>query len=65
MQVQVRRLLEGCVLETEVRQGEEKSSSSLNKEMLNLHIASGKEMGKTWSLTLFWNSWTLGRMFSE
>lgn len=46
MQVRVRGLLEGSVLETEVRQGEEKSSSSLNKEVLNLHIASGK--GKRW-----------------
>lgn len=46
MQVQVRGLLEGCVPETEVRQGKEKSSSSLNKEVLNLHIASGK--GKRW-----------------
>lgn len=46
MQLLVRGLLEGCVLETEVRQGEEKSSSSRNKEVLNLHIVSGK--GKRW-----------------
>lgn len=46
MQLLVRGLLKGCVLETELRHAKEKSSSSLNKEVLDLHIASGK--GKRW-----------------
>lgn len=46
MQLLVRRSLKGCVLETEVRHGEEKPSSSLTKGVLNLHTASGK--GNRW-----------------